>query len=93
MKRQIATSLTALLWGFLTYLGYVLIAGVAERHVPGYPSSGQWRYYVYFPLIMLAISVASLLTAKRLPRGVFITIWLLQLFVVLPFLFVYTGGI
>ena len=93
MKRRIAAFLTTLLWTFFTYTGYDLVSGVAQRHVPGYPNAGQWRYYVYFPLIMLIVSVGSLLLAKRMPVALFVTIWVLQLFVVLPFLLAYGGGV
>jgi hypothetical protein len=86
MKRRIAASLTSLLWGLFTYIGYDLISGVARRHVPGYPNSGQWHYYVYFPLIMLLVSVGLSLLARRMPVPLFVTIWLLQLFIILPFL-------
>ncbi len=93
MKRRIAASFTSLLWGFLTYMGYEVISGVVRQHAPGYPNAGQWRYYVYFPLIMLIVSVGSLLLAKRMPVALFVTIWVLQLFVVLPFLLAYGGGV
>jgi hypothetical protein len=93
MKRRIAASITSLLWALLTYIGYKLTSGVVQQHVPGYPNAGQWRYYVYFPLIMFVISFASLLLAKKIPIALFVTIWLLQLLVVLPFLFAYEGGV
>jgi len=93
MKRRIAASFTSLLWGFLTYMGYSGISGVVRQHVPGYPNAGQWHYYVYFPLIMLILSVGSLLLARLMPVALFVTMWLLQLFVVLPFLLAYGGGV
>ncbi|MBS0416304.1 MAG: hypothetical protein JSR66_01235 [Proteobacteria bacterium] len=46
-----------------TYVGYDLITGVTERHVPGYPNAGQWHYYVHFPLIMLFVSTGLWLLA------------------------------
>jgi hypothetical protein len=92
MKRRIAASLTSLLWGFFTYIGYDLISDVARRHVPGYPSAGQWHYYVYFPLSMALVSVGLLLLARRIPVPLFVTIWLLQLFLILPFFYGYGGG-
>lgn len=73
-------------------MGFDLISGVVQQHAPGYPNAGQWHYYVYFPLIMLILSVGSLLLARRLPGALFLTIWLLQLFIVLPFLFAYGSG-
>jgi hypothetical protein len=93
MKRRIAASFTSLLWGLFTYIGYNGASGVAERHVPGYPSAGQWQYYVYFPLIMLIISVGLLLLGRKMPVALFVTIWLLQIFIFLSFLLGYTGGV
>jgi len=92
MKRRIASALTTVLWAFFTYVGYDLVTGVAQRHVPGYPNAGQWHYYVHFPLIMLLMSAGLLLLAIRLPRALFATLWGLQIVLVLPFLFAYTGG-
>ena len=93
MKRRIAASLTVLSWGLLTYIGATLISGVAHRHVPGYPNAGQWHYYVYFPVIMAIASVCLLLLARRLSVTLFVTIWILQLLLFIPFLFWYWGGV
>jgi len=93
MKRRIAASFTSLIWGFLTYMGYEVISGVVQQHAPGYPTTGQRHYYVHFPLIMLILSVGSLLLARRMPVALFVTIWLLQICIILPFLFAYGGGV
>jgi len=93
MKRRIAASFTSLLWGLFTYIGYDLTCGVVKRHVPGYPNTGQWQYYVYFPMIMLIISVGLLLLARKIPVALFVTLWLLQIFIFFPFLLGYTGGV
>jgi hypothetical protein len=92
MKRRIAAALTTVLWAFFTYVGYDLVTGVAQRHVPGYPNADQWHYYVHFPLIMLLVSTGLLLLARRMPRGLFVTVWCVQIVLFLPFLFAYTGG-
>jgi hypothetical protein len=91
-KRRIAASLTTVLWAYLTYVGYDLVTGVARRHVPSYPSAGQWHYYVHFPLIMLLISAALLLLARKLPLALFVTLWALQIVLFIPFLLGYGGG-
>ncbi len=93
MKRRIAASLTVLLWVSFTYLGYNLTTGVAQRQVRGYPSAGQWHYYVHFPLTMLFLSVGLLLLWKKLPPMVFVALWVLQLIVFIPFFLGYTGGV
>ena len=93
MKRRIAASLTTMLWTFFTYTGYNLVSGVAQRHVPAYPSPGQWHYYVYVPLTMLLVSVGLLLLARKLPLALFVTLWALQIVVFIPFFLGYTGGV
>jgi hypothetical protein len=93
MKRRIAAVLTALLWALFTYIGYDGILGVVRQHAPGYPNAAQWHYYVHFPLIMLFYSVGLLFLAKRLPRGVFVALWVLQIVVFIPFFLGYTGGV
>jgi hypothetical protein len=92
MTRRVAASLTTALWAFFTYVGYELIRGVAQRHVPGYPNADQWHYYVHFPLIMLLASTGLLLLARKLPRAVFISVWLLQIVLFIPFCLAYAGG-
>ena len=93
MKRRIAASLSSLLWGLFVYLGYDGMQGIIRQRAPGYPNAGQWHYYVHFPMIMLLISVTLLLLAKRLPMAVFLTVWILQVVVFLPFLVGYGGGV
>lgn len=70
------------------------IDGVRLQHVPGFPSSGQMRYYVYFPAALLALVIAAWTLAAhwrsfKAPAVVLITLALLAL----PgYLFFYTGG-
>ena len=92
MKRRIAAFLSTLLWTLFTYTGYDLVSGLAQRHVPGYPNAGQWRYYVYFPLAMLLANIVLFMLAKRMPISVFVALWIVQVVVFIPFLFAYGGG-
>jgi len=93
MKRRVAASLTTVLWAFFTYVGYDLVTGVAQRHVPGYPNAGQWHYYVHFPLAMLLISAGLLLLGKKTPLTLFVTLWVVQIVLFIPFALAYSGGI
>jgi hypothetical protein len=93
MKRQIAASLSSLLWGLFAYLGYYLVAGVTQQHVAGYPSAAQQHYYVHFPILMLLVSLGLLLLARKLPLVPFVAIWMLQIVVLIPFFLGYTGGV
>jgi hypothetical protein len=92
MKRRIAAILTALFWGLFTYIGFGLVSRAAERRVPGYPSVGQLRYYVYFPATMLLLSICLAILASKAPKLLFVIIWLLQLVLIPPFVLGYTGG-
>jgi hypothetical protein len=92
MKRRIAAALTTVLWAYFSFVGYDLVTVSAQRHVPGYPTAGQWHYYVHFPLIMLLVSTGLLLLAGRLPRALFVTLWGLQVVLFIPFFLAYTGG-
>jgi hypothetical protein len=93
MKRRIAASCVSLFWGVFTYLGYRLMVDIAQRHVYGYPNAEQWRYCVYFPLILLIISIGVLLLARRMSVRLFATTSLLQLLLVVAFLIRYSRGI
>jgi hypothetical protein len=92
MKRRIAAILTALFWGVFVYIGFDLISRTAERKVPGYPSVGQLRYYVYFPAAMLLLSICLAILARKAPKLLFIIIWLLQIVLIPLFILGYTGG-
>jgi len=93
MKQRIAAALTLLLWGYLSYIGYKTISGVIEQHAPGYPTAGQWAYYVCFPLTMAIVSIGLMLLTRRMPIGLFVTIWLLQVSAIVPFVFGFAGGV
>jgi hypothetical protein len=93
MKRRVVASLTALLWALWAVLGYHLTVSMVQQHAPGYPSVGQWRYYVYFPVAMLFMSLGLLGAAKRLPVALFVTALVLQIIVFIPFFLGYTGGV
>jgi hypothetical protein len=93
MKRRIAAGLSSLSWGYFAYSGYDLLHRVAQRQAPGYPNAEQWRYYVYFPLIMLAINAALLVLAKKMPTKLFVALWIIQLSIFVPFVVRYGGGV
>jgi hypothetical protein len=92
-KRAIVTLLSAVLWGAFLYLGISLCNDVAQQKAPGYPNSGQWAYYVYFPAAMVALSACLTVFVNRTPKPVFYGLWSMQLVLMLAFLFGYTGGV
>jgi hypothetical protein len=93
MKRRVAASLTTALWALFPFVGYELTRSVMQQHVSGYPNAGQWHYYVHFPLAMMLVSVGLLALAKKIPLALFLTVWVLQVLLFIPFFLGYTGGV
>ena len=90
---RIAAAVSTVLWLFMTLTGICLIEGIRDQHVPGYPNDGQLRPYVVIPLIVLAVSAATLGFSKRLPNwakrmGVGISVLAL-----LPVVMTFGGGV
>jgi hypothetical protein len=92
MKCRLLACLFAVLWALWAALGYHLTAGVVNQHAPGYPSAGQWHYYVHFPLAMSLLDVGLIVAGARLPMAHFVTVLGLQMIVFAPFFLGYTGG-
>lgn len=91
-KRRIAAAPTILLWGYIAYTGYSLTEAVIERMGQGYHDPVKWRDYFYFPLFMVLINVSLLACAKKLPVAVFITLWVMQFFLLFVFAMFSGGG-
>ena len=82
------------LWALVLLSGLGVIDSVQSQHVPGYPSAGQVRYYVYYPATLLALLVVGWVGASyrrqfKVPAIALITLALLGLPL---YLFFYTGG-
>lgn len=92
MKRRLIACLLAVAWGLWASLGYHLTAGVVLQHAPGYPSVGQWHYYVHFPLAMTLLNLGLIVVGRSLPLWLFLTVLGLQVMVFVPFFLGYTGG-
>jgi hypothetical protein len=92
---NILTFIAVLLWGGLALLGHELSKGVYAQRVLGYPSLGQFDWYVVFPFIMLTALLLSAWLCNTFRRWS----WLLRLagilalVVLIPYLFAYTGGV
>jgi len=86
--------ITAILWAFVLVMGLGGIDGVRSQHVPGYPSAGQMRYYVYFPAAVLALVIATWAFAshRRQFKPPVIALIALALLALPGYLFFYTGG-
>src|SRR6185312_6224289 len=91
-KQRVAAASTILLWGYIAYVGYSLTEAVIERMGQGYHDPVKWRDYFYFPLFMVLINVSLLVFVKKLPAVVFITLWVMQFFVLFVFAMCAGGG-
>ncbi|WP_174301680.1 hypothetical protein [Caulobacter sp. S45] len=89
------TALSGAAWGGLVALGLEGLKGVVEQHVPGYPASGQIIYYFLMPVTAFLISFLSGVFCLKMPRVRWAgqLILLILLLGLLPFLFLYTGGV
>lgn len=85
---------TATIWALILLMGLGAIDGVRSQHVPGFPSAGQLRYYVYFPATLLALVIALWAVAayRRQLKVPAITLLWLALLALPGYLFFYTGG-
>jgi hypothetical protein len=55
-----------------------------SAHCPA-RGGGERAHYVHFPLIMLLVNVGLLLLARKMPVALFVSVWLLQILMFLPF--------
>ena len=90
---RVLTAINVLIWGGLAWIGWDLLQGVKSQQVAGYPNSGQFAYYLYTPLVVLLIAVAAYLLGRfaRLRRTA-LTLHILALVFLGPFLLAYGGG-
>jgi hypothetical protein len=88
-------TLSSAAWGGLIVLGLEGLKGVVEQHIPGYPASGQIIYYFWMPETAFVISLLSgVLCLKMLRlRWAGQIVLIVSLLALLPFLFLYTGGV
>jgi hypothetical protein len=94
-KANITAAIACFLWGGLFLLGRDLTYGVFIQHVIGFPSAGQIDSYMVFPAIMMVLITGCAWMANAMQRWFtgLAVISALALLALLPFLFVYTGGV
>ena len=90
----ILIAVNGLVWGGLSRMGWNLVKNVESQHVPGYPNSGQILYYVIVPLVMLSVALVPAAFLSQSRWAALGNVWsAVTLILVLPFLFLYFGGI
>lgn len=93
ISTKILMAINLIVWGYFVWSGLDGMRSIEAQHAPGYPNSGQFDYYVVFPVIMVALTLAVPILLNR-------TRWylagqvslIITLVLLLPFLFAYTGG-
>jgi len=91
---RFVAGINVLLWGAFIWIGHGLLHNLAARSIPGFPNQGQMTYYLYFPMGMLTLALSAYaLSRVRKLRYVGLGIEVLLLFVFVPFLLGYTGGV
>jgi uncharacterized protein involved in cysteine biosynthesis len=90
----ILPTLNGLVWGGLSWMGWDLIRTVESQHVPGFPSSGQILFYIIIPLAMLSVALVPAAFLSQTRWAALGNVWsALTLFLLLPYLYHYGGGI
>jgi len=91
---HILALITATLWALILVMGFSGIESVRSQHVPGFPSAGQIRYYVYFPAALFALVIVmwALAARWRQLKAPALALVALALLVLPGYLVFYTGG-
>jgi hypothetical protein len=93
MKTYALMAASIVLWGFFAWSGLGLMKAMQARHVPGHPDRGQTEFYVVFPLIMVATALVLPLVLRRTRwSGGGTSILIATLLLLIPYGFVFTGG-
>jgi hypothetical protein len=96
MKSTLVLALTAgAFWALILMMGFAGIDGVRSQNVPGFPSDGQLRYYLYFPAAVLALVVTTGALSIRFAflRTLVILVAVAALLCLPCYLIYYTGGV
>ena len=93
MKTYALMAANSVSWGFFAWSGFNRIKGAQAQHVPGYPNRGQIEFYVVFPLLIAAIAlVLPMLLRRTRWSGRGTTILMATLILLIPYGFVFIGG-
>ena len=96
---SILAALAVFAWGFFLFAGVVGVQGIKGQHVAGYPSIMQVIYYVIIPMGFCLVIASTFLWRLRMgpqqinSRALTLLIFVLSLVLLLPFMFLYGGGV
>lgn len=92
---NILTGIAVLIWGGLLLVGRDLVGGVVAQKAVGYPNTGQIDFLIVWPaFVVLALLMGAWICngLRRWP-GLLALLSGVALAAVLPYLFVYGGGV
>jgi hypothetical protein len=92
-KSRVAFGVWLLIWALLLACGISLISGVTAQKVPGYPNQGQINWYVMFPGALVMANIVLIAYARKLPFGILLIAFAMQLLALPLFFFVGSGGV
>ncbi|MGV4658924.1 hypothetical protein [Burkholderia pseudomallei] len=90
-KSRIIFIVWLLVWAVMLFAGIQLYTGIVAQKVPGYPKIGQLNLYVLFPGLLVVVNIFLTRYACKLPFGVVLLAFLIQL-LALPMLILVAGG-
>jgi hypothetical protein len=92
LSTLVLPAINGLVWGGLFWMGLDLAQAREARM--GHSDLGQVRFYVVFPLEVLIASLVPSALLSQTKWSLIGTLWsALTLVAVLPYLFIYSGGI
>lgn len=90
---NIITSISVALWLGMFYIGRSLVYGVYTHGKGVFPNSAQIDYYMVFPIcVALALAVSAWIFNGLRAAQPLVAMSILCLVALLPYLFLYTGG-
>jgi hypothetical protein len=92
---NILAGIAVLIWSGLALIGRDLVSGVVAQKAVGYPNTGQIDFLMVWPAVVVVALLLAAWTCNGLRRWAvaFSLLSGIALVAVLPYLFVYGGGV
>jgi hypothetical protein len=93
MKRRIAATICAVLWGIFFGVDIVVWTHATRMHASSYPSASQLGVYVGFPAVMVFFNVYLAIFANVMSGPSWQLLWWIQMLVLVFFPVMFGGGV
>ncbi len=92
---NVFAALMALVWAYLLYAGVDGVRGIAAQHVTGYPNESQILFYIAAPAaaVICLLALVGFFNFKKRSASTLGLAGVVALILLLPFLFLYGGGV